>query len=780
MPISLRQLFCTILVHCNAMNPKQLFLKFEDSLKEDFAKRELMSDNEARQCLLQALKSELESMGRKLSDFGLHDLLHVSTETTTVYKEIQDEKNIRISEIDLQNSANLNKEQLIAFNDILEAVTFEKPMSFFIDGPGGTGKTFLYRSLLAVVRSQNLIALATATSGVAASILPNGRTAHSRFKIPIDGEGRLSCNDEASMAKRQSIEALDILLRDLTEKDYLFGGKVVVLGGDFRQVLPVIPKGTKDDCIDASLVRSSIWSTLKKHTLKENMRAKQDPAFSNFLLRIGNGIEPQNSKGEISIPSSMVIQPVPEKTPIQQLMDFAFPDLSRYSTDAISMTNSAILSPRNDTVDEINEELISKFPGEQHEYLSIDQTDNKAHQGLYIDFMHSVAPPGLPPHRLILKENCPMTSNMKMLKDIVPGVPNWTAEVMVIEKGLPRLAKNKRLYQKLVFIDSEGSKIQGTIFQQDMRFLKNTLKIYHTYRISNAIINDTPAQHQVIDNDHEWVLYARTPIEEVAVKELSITAFKYNFVPLADLTKYTKSREGIDAIFAVLKVGAPKKTKETWVQNILIIDQGSNFILIVTTTNLAAGVKLQTRGSTTFIFDPVLPEANALKTWCMIHSAAINKLPAIELQQVGLIKSLIPCRSQIIKINRLPTIVSTATLSEAARGKLGKGIEYAVHLRAYKYAPTDSEFCLFSIDTFVPVTKIIEDTQELHLVLQATTAQKNHYNKEGETKSPATQLRASYTAAQDAVATKASKTAIIEDATAPGKNSNNHHTSNNQ
>ncbi|KAI8569953.1 hypothetical protein RHMOL_Rhmol02G0318200 [Rhododendron molle] len=71
------------------------------------------------------------------------------------------------------------------------------------------------------------------------------------------------------------------------------------------------------------------------------------------------------------------------------------------------------------------------------------------------------------------------------------------------------------------------------------------------------------------------------------------------------------------------------------------------------------GVKLQTRGSTTFIFDPVLPEANALKSWCMIHSAAINKLPAIELQQVGLIKSLIPCRSQIIKINRLPTIVST-------------------------------------------------------------------------------------------------------------------------
>jgi hypothetical protein len=45
------------------------------------------------------------------------------------------------------------------------------------------GKTFLYRALLATVRSQGKIALATASSGVAASIMPRGSTAHSRFKI---------------------------------------------------------------------------------------------------------------------------------------------------------------------------------------------------------------------------------------------------------------------------------------------------------------------------------------------------------------------------------------------------------------------------------------------------------------------------------------------------------------------------------------------------------------------------------------------------------------------
>lgn len=57
---------------------------------------------------------------------------------------------------------------------------------FFVDGPGGTGKTFLYSLLLAHTRKDGFVALATASSGIAALLMPGGRTAHSRFKIPID------------------------------------------------------------------------------------------------------------------------------------------------------------------------------------------------------------------------------------------------------------------------------------------------------------------------------------------------------------------------------------------------------------------------------------------------------------------------------------------------------------------------------------------------------------------------------------------------------------------
>ncbi|KAG5542824.1 hypothetical protein RHGRI_015805 [Rhododendron griersonianum] len=443
MPNSFRQLFCTMLVFCGALNPKELLLKFEEPLTEDYVRRQKMLPTEARQCLLRFVKSTLEGMGKTLQDFGLADLFENEIEHELVCREILEEQNINVSEIDLLSISKLNAEQLKAYNEIMQAVRKNNGTCFFIDGPGGTGKTFLYRAVLAAIRSARSIALATATSGVAASILPNGRTAHSRFKIPLDKDGKLSCNvgkqtglakllratsliiwDEASMAKRQSIEALDNLLRDITDVDKLFGGKVVVLGGDFRQVLPVIPKGTREECIDASLVRSQIWSSLEKITLTENMRAKTDPAFSSYLLRVGNGEEPSNSNDEITIPPLMTIALDPKITPMEQLINFVFPDLRCYFAGTMPTTQSAILAPTNESVNQTNELLINRFPGRECVYLSTDETINPADQGVYVDFMHSVCPPGLPAHRLVLKENCPII----MLRNLDPskGLCNGT------------------------------------------------------------------------------------------------------------------------------------------------------------------------------------------------------------------------------------------------------------------------------------------------------------------------------------------------------------------
>ena len=88
----------------------------------------------------------------------------------------------------------LNAEQRVGFDLIMNHVEKKVGQVFFVDGPGGTGKTYLYKALLAKVRSMNLIAIATATSSIAASIMLDGRTAHSHFKIPIMLDNNTMCS----------------------------------------------------------------------------------------------------------------------------------------------------------------------------------------------------------------------------------------------------------------------------------------------------------------------------------------------------------------------------------------------------------------------------------------------------------------------------------------------------------------------------------------------------------------------------------------------------------
>jgi chromosomal replication initiation ATPase DnaA len=76
----------------------------------------------------------------------------------------------------------------------MSAVDSDHGGLFFVDGPGGTGKTYLYRALLATIRSQNKIAVATTISGVATSIMPGCRTSHSRFKIPLTLDDGAFCS----------------------------------------------------------------------------------------------------------------------------------------------------------------------------------------------------------------------------------------------------------------------------------------------------------------------------------------------------------------------------------------------------------------------------------------------------------------------------------------------------------------------------------------------------------------------------------------------------------
>ncbi len=84
----------------------------------------------------------------------------------------------------------------------------------FIDAPGGTGKTFLLNTILAYNRKDLHIALATASSGIAATLLKLETTAHSRFKLPIPPQSTSTCNLSPRDVHGRLLKAARILVWD--------------------------------------------------------------------------------------------------------------------------------------------------------------------------------------------------------------------------------------------------------------------------------------------------------------------------------------------------------------------------------------------------------------------------------------------------------------------------------------------------------------------------------------------------------------------------------------
>lgn len=102
--------------------------------------------------------------------------------------------------------------------------------------------------------------------------------------------------DEAPMAHRHAFETLDRSLRDLLSHDnpsaatQPFGGKTVLLGGDFRQILSVIPHGKRPDMVLASISKYYLWKMARVFSLFINMRLRQeDKDFAKWILEVGDG-----------------------------------------------------------------------------------------------------------------------------------------------------------------------------------------------------------------------------------------------------------------------------------------------------------------------------------------------------------------------------------------------------------------------------------------------------------------------------------------------------------
>jgi chromosomal replication initiation ATPase DnaA len=173
MPCALRQLFATILVFSEATEIRQLWDKHLASMSEDY-RRNNFNEATIELMVLRDIRNMLQSMGKDIKSYELLDLLEIDGSSDADHREVYEERQVTVDQEHLDLIKCLNSEHLAGFKDIMNHVSNRKSKIFFVDGPGGTGKTYLYKALLAKVRSMGLIAIATATSGIAASIMPGG------------------------------------------------------------------------------------------------------------------------------------------------------------------------------------------------------------------------------------------------------------------------------------------------------------------------------------------------------------------------------------------------------------------------------------------------------------------------------------------------------------------------------------------------------------------------------------------------------------------------------
>jgi ATP-dependent DNA helicase PIF1 len=147
------------------------------------------------------------------------------------------------------------------------------------------------------------------------------------------------------MTKRKVVEALDNSMHDIMGRSGLpFGGKTIVFGRDFRQVLPIVRKGSRAQVVASSLRMPYLWESMSHLKLVSNMRAKNDPWFAEFLLRIGGGTEVTNSDGDIHLPDEVCVPYSGSDSDLDNLIDSVFPNLNENISDSTYITSRVILS----------------------------------------------------------------------------------------------------------------------------------------------------------------------------------------------------------------------------------------------------------------------------------------------------------------------------------------------------------------------------------------------------------------------------------------------------
>jgi hypothetical protein len=256
------------------------------------------------------------------------------------------------------------------------------------------------------------------------------------------------------MAHRNVFESVDYHLRELRNDQRPFGGVNVILGGDFRQCLPVVPNGTREQQVAKSIKTSPRFDDFTQVQLHQNVRVSRlidiDPgratklnAWAKTLLLLGSnafGLPDTEVPFTSARPPNVNRKGVRTMEDVRSMIRDIFGDLAEASVQSIEdlagsdLVRSAILCPLHESVDFINSCCLEEWEGDTTTKYSIDEYDDTTTNIMStfairdLEHLYMQTPNGSPPHRLDLKPKMPVI----LLRNMANGLMNGT-RMMVIE-----------------------------------------------------------------------------------------------------------------------------------------------------------------------------------------------------------------------------------------------------------------------------------------------------------------------------------------------------------
>ena len=515
-PRQMRRHFVMILKHCMPANPRALFDAHHGRMSEDYAhadsKRQYpLGKQHTRDLLVSALHKIMDRIdftpdgGRGIperpNDAELDDAVAMAEKEATQASMAEEGK---------QAEDRLSDSQAACFRSVFEKMDSKAGGCCFINAEGGAGKTTLLNCIIATALGRGQEVVATATTGVAATLLHTGETFHSATRAFCDipdepccfklergasyrarrlQEADIIIIDEATMLHKVHLESLDLTLQHLMSSAVPcrtpFGGKLVVLSGDFRQCLPVIQRGLQSDVEDATLLFSRLWPNIDLMHLTGNFRlANADAetlAFKDVLMGIGNGTRPcAPGTNRVDLPPEICLplhaDDVTNNDAADRLIAWVFDGHEAaasaapagYDTYHEWLMSRRLMAGHNADVDMLNERAMKLFAGDEvvmKSFDSMEAGEETTRSAVPLEVLHKQKPYGFPPHELTIKLHVPymLTRNY----DVTLGLCNGTIVIPVaatrnhvtvtVPKSNKALGNRQVNIPRIVFVPSDAT-----------------------------------------------------------------------------------------------------------------------------------------------------------------------------------------------------------------------------------------------------------------------------------------------------------------------------------